>query len=66
MRFSRGVKRLTVNAAVATVLGSILAFTGTVESEGRQMTLNKVLKNPKNPPEKKKIGYLLNDEFLLE
>ncbi len=32
------LKRPTVNAIVATVLGSIPAFTGTVESERRQMT----------------------------
>ncbi len=29
--------RLTANAVVATVLGSILASSDTVESEGRQM-----------------------------
>ncbi len=31
------LERLTVNAPVATVLGSIPASVGTVESEGRQM-----------------------------
>ncbi len=33
------LERLTANAPVATVLGSILASVDTVESEGRQMIL---------------------------
>jgi hypothetical protein len=37
MRFSPVVERLTVNAEVATILGSIPASSETVESEGRQM-----------------------------
>ncbi len=37
MRYSLVVERLTVNAEVATVLGSIPASSDTVESEGRQM-----------------------------
>ncbi len=43
------LERLTVNAKVATVLGSILASSGTVESEGRQKKqcwINKVQKIP--------------------
>jgi hypothetical protein len=36
-RSSLVVERLTVNALVATVLGSIPTFVGTVESEERQM-----------------------------
>ncbi len=31
------LERLTANATVATVLGSILAFSETMESEGRQI-----------------------------
>jgi len=34
--------RLAVDAKIATVLGSILASTDTVESEGRQMKQNNV------------------------
>ncbi len=38
MRFSRLViERLAVNVKVVTVLGSILASSDTVESEGRQV-----------------------------
>jgi hypothetical protein len=37
MRSSLVVRRLTANAPVATVLGSIPSSVGTVESEGRQM-----------------------------
>jgi len=37
MRSRRVLERLTVNAEVATVLGSIPASSETVESEGRQM-----------------------------
>jgi hypothetical protein len=34
---THGLERLTANAKVATVLGSILASSDSVESEGRQM-----------------------------
>ncbi len=46
--------RLTANAEVATVLGSIPASSDTVESEGRQMKQCwiKYIKNKKNPPVK--------------
>jgi hypothetical protein len=37
MRSSLWLERLTANAPVAMVLGSIPASVGTVESEGRQM-----------------------------
>ncbi len=37
MRSSLVVRRLAVNAKVATVMGSFLASSDTVESEGRQM-----------------------------
>jgi hypothetical protein len=37
MRMRIQVQRMTANAPVATVLGSIPASVGTVESEGRQM-----------------------------
>ncbi len=37
MTSSQWLERLTVNAPVATVLGSIPASGGTVKSEGRQM-----------------------------
>jgi hypothetical protein len=37
MRSSRVLERLTVNAKVATVLGSNTASSDTMESEGRQM-----------------------------
>ncbi len=37
MRSSRVLERLTVNAKVATVLGSNPASSDTMESEGRQM-----------------------------
>ncbi len=52
-----GFKNLTANAPVATVLGSIPAFVGTVESEGRQLKqcwiqYEKNIK--KSPPQKKK------------
>ncbi len=46
MRSSRAVdeiKRLAVSAKVAAVLGSIPAFSDTVESEGRQMVHRKVV-----------------------
>ncbi len=48
--------RLTVNAVVATVLGSILASSDTVESEGAadETELNTVHKKPKKPPFKTK------------
>jgi hypothetical protein len=36
-KFKYKLERLTANAPVATVLGSIPASFGTVESEGRQM-----------------------------
>ncbi len=36
-RVAEWLERLTVNAVVATVLGSIPASSDTVESEGRQM-----------------------------
>jgi len=57
MRCSRvAIERVTANAEVATVLGSIPASSNTVESEGRQMkaVMNKVLKNLKNPTVKLK------------
>jgi hypothetical protein len=37
MRYSLVLERLTANAPVATVLGSIPASVGTMESGGRQM-----------------------------
>ncbi len=45
------IKLLNVNGEVATVLGSISAFSDTVKSVGRrtdEAVLNKVLKNKKN------------------
>jgi hypothetical protein len=49
------IERLIASAEVATVLGSILASTDTVESEGRQMKLcwKKLQKIGKIPPLKK-------------
>ncbi len=59
------LERLTANAKVATVLGSIPASSGTVESEGRQMKqcwikYLKILKNPwkKNLPEKSSFFWM--------
>ncbi len=49
------LERLTANAPVATVLGSIPASVGTVESEGRQMKQCWILyeqKDKKSPPKK--------------
>jgi hypothetical protein len=48
---------LTHNTEVATVLGSIPAFSDTVESEGRQMNQHKKIE--KNPP-----VYLLHKSLL--
>ncbi len=48
------LERLTANAPVATVLGSIPASVGKVESEGRQMKQCWILykQKEKNPPKK--------------
>ncbi len=56
------LERLTANAVVATVLGSIPASSDTVESEGRQMkqcwiSYIKKKKNPKNPRFKRLCQY---------
>jgi hypothetical protein len=57
------LERLTANAIVATVLGSLPAFTGTVESEGRQMKqcCIKYLKIQKIPLKEK---YLCEGVFI--
>ncbi len=48
---AKWLERLTANAKVATVLDSISASSDKVESEGRQMKMNKVHKKLiKNPP----------------
>jgi hypothetical protein len=47
-RGAKCLERLTANALVATVLGSIPASVGTVESEGRLYERKK----EKNPPKK--------------
>ncbi len=59
------LERLTANAAVATVMGSISASSDTVESEGRQMKQcwisyikRKIQKNP-HLKKRKKYGPLL-------
>ncbi len=47
------LERLTANAEVVLVPGSIPVFSDTVESEGRQMKqfwIKYIWKNPKNPP----------------
>ncbi len=51
---AKWLERLTANAQVATVLGSIPASVGTVESEGRQMKQCWILyeQKEKNPPQK--------------
>ncbi len=65
------LKRLTVNAVVATVLGSIPAFSNTVESEGRQMTqcwIKYSKKIQKIPLKKKWLiqrAHWINSEFRL-
>ncbi len=56
IRSSLWLERLTAKAPVATVLGSIPASVGTVESEGRQMKQCWILyeQKEKNPPKKYK------------
>ncbi len=55
MRSSRvAIERLTSNAKVATVLGSIPVSSNTEESKGRQM---KIEKNPKVPLFKTQNNY---------
>jgi hypothetical protein len=54
------LQRLKVIAEVATVLGSVLASSNTVESEWRhEALLNKVLKNNKKSPFPPKSIFLL-------
>ncbi len=67
MRSSRAewLERLTTNAVVATVLGSILASSDTVESEGRQMK-QCCKKKEKNPPLfSSVIQYNTDDDAIL-
>ncbi len=58
---AKWLERLTVNALVATVLGSIPASVGTVESEERQM--KQCWTKKKNPPQKNLVLALAKEPF---